>query len=496
MTVKEIAHKEPQSLVGRAYAFAQHAHAGQKRKTGEPFFNHPLTTAETLRHWHLDDASVAAGLLHDVVEDTPVTREEIVKHFGDEVAFLVDGVTKLSHIKYRGNEVRLSEAAAREAQIENLRKMIIALSEDLRVVFVKLADRLHNMKTLGALPPQKQKRIAAETNEIYAPIAYRLGMQSVSGELRDLAFPYLHPEEYRRLTSLAKTPYESRLKYLERLKPKVEMALATQSIKPITIDFRAKRYSSLYHKLKRYEMNIEKIYDLVAMRIIVHDITECYGALGAIHQAWPPLPGRIKDYIAMPKPNGYRSLHTTVIGPENTFVEIQIRTEVMHNENEHGIAAHWLYDQKKVSGHAPKTVKQLTEEVKWVQQLKSWQEKYRGDDVQSDEFLESMKVDFFKDRIFCITPRGDIVILPSGATPVDFAYNIHSQVGDACIGAKVNDRIVPLEYELQSGELVEILTQKNKRPSEDWLLFVKTSLARDHIRTALRAKRKIFEPKR
>lgn len=460
----------------KALAFAEAAHGTQKRKTGEPYFNHILATAEILHGWRMDDATIAAGLLHDTVEDTGIPLETIKKEFGEEIAFLVDGVTKLGHLKYRGEEHKA----------ENMRKMILALSQDLRVVFVKLADRLHNMRTLSALPPAKQKRVAMETDEIYAPLAYRLGMQNLSGELRDLAFPYIYPTEYRWLLATAKEQYEERLKYLESMRPAVEELFKKHDIKPLAIDFRAKRYSSLYKKLMSHEMDIEKIHDLVAMRIILETIPECYAALGVIHEAWPPLPGRIKDYIAMPKPNTYRSLHTTIIGPGGKIVEFQIRTKEMHEENEYGVAAHWLYEQKKrgekISG------KTLAREVAWVEQLKRWQERFFGKSARPEEFLQAMKIDFFKDRIFAVTPLGDAIDLPAGSTPVDFAYHIHSEIGNSCAGAKVNGTLVPLEHKLASGDMVEIVTQKGKRPSEDWLKFVKTSIARDHIRAALRAK--------
>jgi GTP diphosphokinase / guanosine-3',5'-bis(diphosphate) 3'-diphosphatase len=477
MPLKQFIKEHPGSLVARAYQFAEKAHKPQKRKSGEPYFTHVAATAETLSQWGLDETSIAAGLLHDVVEDTPVTLEEIRKEFGDDMAFLVDGVTKLGRIKYRGTEARA----------ENLRKMFLALSEDLRVIFVKLADRLHNMVTLGALPPQKQRRIALETDEIYAPIAYRLGMQNLSGELHDLAFPYLHPQETRWLQAHMKEEYGIRHAYLAHMKPVLEKALLAQGLHPLSIDFRAKRMSSLYHKLLKNNMDLQKIYDLIALRIIVEDVGECYAALGLIHQMWPPLPGRIKDYIALPKPNGYRSLHTTVIGPEGKFVEIQIRTKQMHEENENGIAAHWLYEQTK-SGRSQAAMhgKRLSQELEWVQQLRRWQEKYEAG--QSEEFLKSMKIEFFKDRIFAITPEGDVIDLPEGATPVDFAYQIHSDIGNSCVGAKVNNSLVSLNHELKSGDMVFIVTQKGKKPSEDWLEFVKTTNARDHIRTALRKK--------
>lgn len=478
MTIKEIVKSEPGGQIAKAYKFAEVAHAKQKRKTGEPYFVHPLATADILNQWHLDEATIIAGLLHDTIEDTDVKSETIAKEFGEQVAFLVNGVTKLGKIKYRGAEA--------EAKAENLRKMILAISEDLRVVFIKLADRLHNMRTLSALPPQKQKRIALETHEIYAPLAYRLGMQNLSGELQDLAFPYLYPEEYRWLQVQVAEAYEARIKYLEKLKPVVKKALEDKGINPVTIDFRAKRYSSLYKKLLRQGMDVEKIYDLVAMRLILKTQADCYGALGIIHSIWPPLPGRIKDYIAMPKPNGYRSLHTTVIGPEKKLLEFQIRTDEMHDEAEHGIAAHWIY--KSHGGVALNKQKRVFEETKWVEQLKRWQERQGEVGATPDEFLESLKVDFFKDRIFVITPRGEVLDLPVGSTPVDFAYEIHSDVGDTAMGAKVNNQLVPLSHELHSGDFVEILTQKNKKPSEDWLIFVKTSNARDRIRLSLRKK--------
>jgi GTP pyrophosphokinase len=472
---------KPNGVIAKAYEFAKRAHSGQKRKSGEPYFNHALATGEMLVRWKLDEATVAAGLLHDTVEDTPVTSEDLKKNFGEEVAFLVDGVTKLGRIKYRGAEV----------QVENLRKLVLTISQDLRVVFIKLADRLHNMRTLDALPPQKQKRIALETSEIYATLAYRLGMHNVAGQLRDLAFPYLHPQEFKWIKENVAERFERRLTYLKKIRPSVEEILRHAGIKPANIDFRAKRYSSLYNKLLRHNMDLDKIYDLVAMRIIVDTVEDCYAALGAIHQNWPPLPGRIKDYIAMPKPNGYRSLHTTVIGPEKRIVEFQIRTNDMHQENEIGIAAHWLYEQSKRRAKQRKTLspQKLAEEIRWVQQLRNWQEKFRAAGENPEQLLQSMKVDFFQNRIFAMTPRGDVIDLPEGATPVDFAYQIHSEVGDSCVGAKVNRQFVPLDYELHSGDLVEILMQKNKKPSEDWLKFVKTASAREHIKDALKKKR-------
>lgn len=468
--------KQSSELIRKAYDLAKKLHEGQKRKTGEPYFNHALATGENIAQWGLDEASIAAGLLHDVVEDTDYPLEKIRKEFGDEVAFLVDGVTKISKIKYRGME----------RQVENLRKMILALSQDIRVVIVKLADRLHNMQTLGALPPQKQKRIALETMEIYSPIAYRLGMQRISGELEDLAFPYIYPQEYRWLISHVKEKFDERERYSEKVKPVIAEALQKAGIEVLSIDYRAKRYSSLYKKLLRYDMDIDKIYDLVALRVVVKNVENCYAALGIVHNLWPPLPNRIKDYIALPKPNGYRSIHTTVFCIDNRITEIQIRTKEMHDEAEIGIAAHWAYEQAKESKAylEKQSVSADKKELLWVQQLRSWQKEFST----PEEFVESLKIDFFSDRIFAITPKGEVMDLPAGATPIDFAYQIHTDVGNACTGAKVNGKIVSLEQPLRSGDIVEILTQKNKKPSESWLEIVKTSNARNHIRAALKGK--------
>ena len=470
-------------LIKKAYEASKLAHHGQKRKSGEPYFTHVLATAELVAEWGLDAVSISSALLHDVVEDTNYPIDKIKKEFGDDVAFIVDGVTKLGKIKYRGVE----------RQVENLRRMIIALSQDIRVIIIKLADRLHNMRTLNALPPQKQKRIALETMEVYSPIAYRLGMQRVSGELEDLAFPYIYPREYRWLIEHTKEKYEEREKYLGKIKPAVADALNKAGIEVLNIDSRAKRYTSLYKKLLRYDMDVDKIHDLVALRIVVKSVGDCYAALGVIHNMWPPLPNRIKDYIALPKPNGYRSLHTAVFCIDNKITEIQIRTEEMHEEAETGIAAHWIYEQVKnlkdyLERKSPTADKK---DLYWVQQLRNWQKEF----TNPEEFLESLKIDFFKDRIFVITPKGEVIDLPAGVTPVDFAYQIHTQIGNACVGARVNGKIMPLDHELKSGDIVEILTQKNKKPSDSWLAFIKTSHARNHIRAALKTKTEGFSAK-
>lgn len=472
MDVKEIAGKEPESLIGRAYRFAEKAHKGQRRASGEPYFEHARKTANHLLEWKMDEESVAAGLLHDVAEDTDITLDEIKNDFGPSVRFIVDGVTKLGKIKYRGME----------SQKENIKKLILASSEDIRVLLVKLADRYHNMQTLKFLAPEKQQRIALETYEIYAPIAYRLGMQRLSGELEDLAFPYINREAYDWLMKNVRARYEDRVKYLTRIKPIVMKALSDAGIKTLRLDFRAKRYSSLYKKLLRYDMNIDKVYDLVAFRIIVESIGDCYAALGIIHNLWPPLPGRIKDYIATPKPNGYRSLHTVVIGVGEKPIEFQIRTLEMHEEAENGIAAHWAYEEKKGTRDYAERKASIakTKEVEWVKRLRNWQTEH-----ESENLIEAMKIDFFKDRIFAVTPKGEVIDLPAGATPVDFAYHIHSTIGNQCVGARVNGQIVPLDHELKSSDVVEVVIQKGKKPSASWLEFVKSAHARHHIKKSL-----------
>jgi len=461
-------------LVKRAYDFAKKAHQGQKRKNGEPYFNHCLATAEAVLGWGLDETTAAAALLHDVVEDTSVSLEQLSKEFGEEAAFLVDGVTKIGFVRYRGIE----------AKVENLQKFILYLSKDIRVLLVKLADRLNNMKTLYAVQPQKQKRIALETIEIYAPLAYRLGMQKLSGELEDLAFPYLYPAEYKWLLGISKERYEERERYAEKFKPLIAEELSQNEVPVLGIVSRAKRYTSLYKKLLRYEMNIEDIYDLVALRVIVKSIEDCYAALGIIHKKWPPLPGRFKDYIALPKPNGYRSLHTTVFGLDKKIVEVQIRTSEMHDESENGIAAHFAYAKNKGDKAYldRRTVFADKKELFWVEQLRNWQKDF----TNPDDFMRALKIDLFSDRILALTPHGEVLDLPAGATPVDFAYQVHSEIGNSCVGAKINGKIVPLNMELKSGDMVEILTQKNKKPSESWLPWVKTSAARNHIRAAVR----------
>src|SRR3989344_5432759 len=437
-----------QGLIERAFAFADKVHKGTKRKTGEPYITHPLAAATRLAEMRLDAATVAAALLHDVAEDTGVTINDVKKEFGDEIGFLVDGVTKLGKLKYRGAE----------RMAESLRKMFFAIAEDIRVVLIKLADRLHNMETLAVLPPEKQKRIALETLDIYAPLANRLGFGDLKAKLEDLSFMYVYPDECRTVEKLAKTQMSERTHYINRIRPQIEKYLHDEGIQIVNINARAKHYYSLWRKLLKWDMDIEKIHDLIALRIIVPTIEDCYRALGIIHAHWKPLPGLIKDYIAMPKPNGYKSLHTTIFGPDGENIEIQIRTIAMHDEAEHGIAAHWAYSEhKKTKNYRNQIASSAKEkELSWVNQLRDWQK----DATDSNEFIESLKIDFFKNRIFCLTPKGDAIDLPEGATAVDFAYHVHSQIGNAAAGARVNGKMVPLNHGLSNGDVVEIITQK------------------------------------
>jgi len=464
---------EEKALIKSAYDLAWRAHRDQKRESGEPYIQHPLGVALMLTKMNLDIETVAAALLHDVVEDTPCTIGEIEKQFGHTIAFLVNGVTKLDKIKYVGAE----------GKTENLRKMFLAMAKDIRVVLIKLTDRYNNMQTLHYLAKDKQKTIALETLEIYAPIAYRLGMGELKGQLEDLAFKYLHPEKYKWLENEVAEKYETHKAHIDKLKPVIYEIFKNEEIAPLEIHARVKHFYSLYKKLLRYQMDFDKIHDLVAARIIMKNIEDCYLALGAIHQVWKPVPGLIKDYIATPKPNGYQSLHTSVFGPEGKITEIQIRTPDMHEKAENGIAAHWAYKEHNFFSHNLNISKK---ELAWVEQLREWQKAVRG----SDEFFESLRIDFLKDRIFVLTPKGDALDLPEGATPVDFAYAIHSDIGHQCAGAKINGKITPLNTELQSGDAVEILIQKNKKPSEDWLGFVKTNLAKERIRSVVKSKNK------
>lgn len=435
-----------------------------------------LALAENISQWGLDETTIAAALLYKTAENEPQILEEIKKRFGEEIGFLLEKLLKLNKIRFR----RLGD----EEQIEDVRKMLLAFSEDLRVLFIKLAEQLCWLRRAAELPPETQKTVAWETEEIYAPLASRLGMQNVSGELKDLSFFFLHPREYRRLLKNVGEHFRKREIYLEKLKKTVRSFLAQNGIKPLFFDSRVKRHSSLYKKLLRHDMDIEQIHDLVALRIIVKNITDCYAILSLLNKRWPPK--IVKDYIASPKPNGYRSLHTVVQCLNNKLIEIQIRTPEMHQEVENGIAAHWLYEQKRSSKVflKNKIFFATRSDLLLTEQLRRW----KNFSPDSQTFFASLKTNFYWERIFALTPQGDIIRLPAGATPVDFAYHIHSEIGDQAVGVKINNERADLNSKLCSGDVVEILTQKNKKPSEDWLRFVKTALAKHQIKSALRRK--------
>src|SRR5579864_2457891 len=449
-------------LLRRAYEFSAAQHQAQKRVSGEPFVSHPLAVANVLADMKLDVVCLAAGMLHDVVEDTPTTIERIRQDFGPDVARIVEGVTKISRLEF---------VSAQDHQAENLRKMVLAMVDDIRVVLVKLADRLHNMRTLEYLPPEKRERIAAETLEIYAPIAHRLGMGKIRGELEDLAFRYLEPEAFEDVQKAVESRRKVSEEFLTEVCAQVEAKMKEHSI-PAHIEGRIKRLFSIWQKLKRQQITIDQVYDLLAIRIITDSVKNCYAALGVIHNTWRPVPGRIKDFIAIPRPNLYQSLHTSVIGPHGQPFEVQIRTEEMHRIAEEGIAAHWKYK----GGLSP--AQQETERFAWLRHLVEWQQEIRD----PGEFLSTLKVDLYPQEVYTFTPRGRVIILPRDATPIDFAYAIHSDVGHTCVGAKVNGRIVPLKYNLKNGEVVEILTQAGHLPSKDWLSLAKTSRARNKIK--------------
>ncbi len=468
-------------IITEAFYFAQKAHAGQKRMSGDDYFQHAAATGKILAEIGMGGKTIAAGLLHDVDEDTEVTLDEIQQKFGPEVTFMVDGVTKLGKIKLRGSH--------EEYFIENLRKMFLAMAADIRVVIIKLADRLHNMQTLEYLPVEKQKRIANETMEIFAPIANRLGIGEIKSQLQDLSFKYLDNENYNLVKDIITKSYKERKKYVDEAIRELKKELEKGGIHVINIHGRAKSLFSSYEKLKKYDMNINRIYDLSAVRVIVPQIADCYEALGIVHRKYRPMVGRIKDYISLPKPNGYQSIHTTIFGPEGRILEVQIRTTQMHSEAEFGIAAHWIYsDKMKKRTWKDFIFKQKKEsvlkELKWVKQLREWQNEIGLND---GEFMEGLRIDFFKNHIFAFTPMGDIIDLPEEATPVDFAYAIHSEVGNSIVGAKADGKMVPVDFQIQNGQMIEVLTCKKRHvPNPDWLKFVKTSMAKSSIRRELR----------
>ncbi|HEV3154297.1 MAG TPA: bifunctional (p)ppGpp synthetase/guanosine-3',5'-bis(diphosphate) 3'-pyrophosphohydrolase [Candidatus Baltobacteraceae bacterium] len=476
MTITELVQKvaayDPSldgSWLMRVYAMADHAHEGQRRASGESYIEHPLAVAGILAGLEMDRQTIAAALLHDVVEDTSVTTEQVAAEFGEEIATLVDGVTKLTRIPYQSKE---------EAQVENLRKMFMAMAKDIRVIIIKLADRLHNMRTLGSLPSSKQLAIARETLDIYTPIAHRLGIWKIKWEMEDLCLRYIDPEGYREIVErVAKTRQERERNVagaIERLNGEFkDLGINAE------IQGRPKHFYSIYTKMKKGR-DFATIYDLTAIRIIVDSVKDCYAALGAVHALWTPLPGRFKDYIAMPKPNMYQSLHTTVVGPEGEPLEIQIRTWEMHRTSEYGIAAHWRY---KEGGKAD----QFENKLSWLRALLEWQKDMRDSRV----FMENLKLDLFDSQVFVFSPRGDVFSMPAGGTPLDFAYYVHTDVGNHCVGARVNGRIVPLDHGLQNGDICEILVNKSSgHPSLDWLSIVKTSSAKHKIKQWFRKERR------
>lgn len=495
--------QEGVELIKKAYAFAENAHKEDDRLSGEPYMTHLQSTACTLAELGLGPRTISAGLLHDVIEDARADEDTIKKEFGEEVLFLIQGVTKLGHLKYRGVE----------RHVGSLQKLFVATSQDVRVLLIKLADRLHNMKTLDALPKAKQKRIALETLEIYVPLAYRLGVRRINRELEDLSFVYIYPKEYTEVKELLKQRAAETNKRLDKLRKSIRKAFAKEKLEIIETYCRIKGLFSLYKKLQRKDKDIEKVYDVAALRIVVSTVSDCYSALGIIHGVYRPLPGRIKDYIAFPKPNGYQSLHTTIFAGDGSIAEIQIRTAEMHRQAEFGIASHFAYktgDTKgifnqnldwlrqllpnvmtptdvNVDGFLKTTSKQ--EDVKSPRWIKELAREQQGASLEPQEFIKILKADFFDYRIFVFTPKGDAVDLPTGSSPVDFAYAIHSDIGNHISGAKVNGKLTALDAELENGDIVEIITKDSSHPTRKWVDFAKTTLARRHIRTVLQKKK-------
>src|ERR1700675_4173794 len=462
--MKRMEENRPQddlTIVKKAYDYSLKNHEGQSRASGEPYLVHPLEVALVLAEMKMDPVTVAAGLLHDSVEDTSLTIVEIRKEFGEQVAHIVEGVTKISKIDFATRE---------EQQAENLRKMMLAMVDDIRVVLIKLADRLHNMRTLEHLPPERQQKIAKETLEIYGPIAHRLGMGKIRGELEDLGFRYLDPLTHQQVHDAV----EARRKQGEQFLAKVEQTLRDklkEAAITAEVESRIKRLFSIHKKLVRQKISVDQVYDLYAMRVITKSLQDCYAVLGIVHNVWRPVPGRIKDFIAMPRPNCYQSLHTSVITEEGTPFEVQIRTEEMHRMAEEGIAAHWKYKDGPVSA-------QDEQRLAWLRQVVEWQR----DVSDPTEFLSTLKIDLYPEEVYTFTPKGKVVVLPRESTPIDFAYTIHTEVGHSCVGAKVNGRMVPLPHKLHSGDIVEIITQRGHKPNRDWLASVKSSRARNKIK--------------
>lgn len=471
--IKRYAPNGDLDLIEKAYYYGKKAHEGQLRKSGEPYFIHPIAVANILCDMELDMQTIAAGLLHDVVEDTEFTYEDIKNDFGEEIADLVDGVTKLGQIKYKSKE---------ETQAENLRKMFLAMSKDIRVILIKLADRLHNMRTLKFMPPEKAKAKATETLEIYGGIASRLGIYKVKWELEDIALRYIDSDGYYDLVEKVAKKRSQREDYIERI-----VHILKEKFDEVNINCdiygRPKHFYSIYRKMKNKHKDFEEIYDLMAVRIIVNSVKDCYAVLGMVHTLWKPIPGRFKDYIAMPKPNMYQSLHTIVVGPDGEPLEIQIRTNEMHNIAEYGIAAHWKYKEGKTTVKESK----LEEKLQWLRQMMEWEKDLKD----PQEFMDALKDDVFNSQVYVFTPKGDVIELPAGSTPIDFAYRVHTNVGNKCVGAKINGRIVTLDYKLQNGNIVEILTSANSSgPSRDWINIVQTPNAKSKIRQWFKKERR------
>lgn len=458
--------KANMEIIKKAYDFAEYNHRGQKRNSGEDYFIHPIAVAKKLSQMKLDDETICAGLMHDVLEDTPVSREEMAEEFGEEITFLVDGVTKLKNLNYTSRE---------EKQAENIRKMVMAMSNDVRVVLIKLSDRLHNMRTLEYMTRQKQKQIADETLEIYVPLAHRLGIYSLKWELEDLCFRYQEPDKYYELAEMVNVKRREREAYINEIIETLSKSLEGTGI-DYEISGRPKSLYSINKKMERNGIAFDEIYDLTAVRVIVDTIGECYAVLGKVHSLWRPIPNRIKDYIGQPKPNGYRSLHTTVFGEDSKPFEVQIRTRQMHKECEYGIAAHWRYKENNTAQT------DFDDAMSFLRRLIEWQQE-GGNEVNNKEFMDTLKTDFFSREIYVYSPSGEVYSLPMGSCSIDFAYKIHTEVGNSCVGAKVNGKMVPLTHQLKTGDVVEIITSKNSRgPSRDWLNFVKSNQAKNKIK--------------
>jgi len=459
------------AVISKAYQFAQWAHREQRRKSGDPYFIHPASVAGIITDLKLDTASICAGLLHDVVEDTPATLVDIEREFGGEITALVDGVTKLNKINFTSKEDR---------QAENFRKMVVAMSKDLRVLLVKICDRVDNMRTLEHMSPEAQERIASETMEIYAPLTNRLGIHSLKSELEDLSLQYIDADAYRDIQGKLAASQKERERYIDGVCRTLKQHLAEMGFSA-EVEGRAKHVTSIYRKMKDTQVDFDRVYDVLAFRICVEAVTECYASLGCVHSKWTPVPGRFKDYIALPKPNMYQSLHTTVIGPGGKRIEVQIRTYDMHRVAERGVAAHWQY-KEKASGVSDRDAQKFS----WLRELTDFQRGLKD----PAEFLESVKIDLFPDEVYVFTPKGEVRVLPRGSTPIDFAYSIHSDVGNTCHGARANGQIVPLRYKLRNGDVIDVMTSASQHPTKDWLDFCITSRARNRIRSYLRAEQR------